>query len=155
MADGFSILEMVLALGVISLLCGVTVLSLGALRQEEKLGRVAHRLQREAREAMREAMISQQVRQVHLRADGFSGGGSPGAERWSRLPAGMRLEVQRWGEKGWRQPRKGETWEFAPGRPCEPLAVRLRGAEGSHALYFDALTAAPLREEIEIAGGAR
>lgn len=149
-ARAFTLLEVILAMLIATLIFGVGVMSLKGVDREGRIRRAAFRLEVVARTAMREALLRRRAQCVRLASDGFAAETAGGDWRWRRLPKGGLVEVQRWGERRWRKPQEGEAWWFRPGMPCEPLAVRLTLPEGRYEMSFDPLTGVGLEEGISV-----
>lgn len=146
----FTLLEVSLSLLIAVLILGVGAVSLKGIDRETQIRRVAGELAASARGAMRQSLWRREPVSIEFSGDGFKAGGLAGGARWRRLPEGGRLEIRRWGEVRWREPRDGESWWFRPGQPCEPLSVRLILAEGRHEMVFDPLTASVLEEGLTV-----
>jgi hypothetical protein len=90
------------------------------------------------REALFEAVSTQ--RPVRLALDGGLGGDGV-------------VQVRRFGERKFREARRGEFWEFSPTGICEPIEVRVESALGEIELAFDPLTGMAKRRGIIVKGG--
>jgi hypothetical protein len=92
-----------------------------------------------ARDNLLQAVKTQQLVTMPLTAGSFGTGSDFN---------GM-LKIRRAGERGFREPKRGETWEFSPTGICEPIEVRLSGPGGTVELAFDALTACAKRKSLD------
>jgi hypothetical protein len=146
----FTLLEVSIAIFIAMLILGVGVLSLRGIDHEAKIRVVSRELAANARSAMRDSLLRRETICIEFSADGFAGPGRAGRSPWRPLPKGGRLEIRRWGETRWREPRQGEVWWFRPGQPCEPIALRLTLREGRQEMVFDPLTASVLEERISV-----
>lgn len=141
-ASGFTLVEVIVALSVAMLVIGVAALSITAVNDENKLRRSASQIELTAREALLEAVSA--YHPVFLALDGslaLSEDSEPGV-----------VEVRRYGEKAFRQARKGEVWEFSPTGVCEPIEIRIMNRTGTIELGFDPLTGCARKKNITVNG---
>ncbi len=138
-SEGFTLLEVCIALTIAMLILGVSVLGITGVQEEQRLRETAAAIESSARNALLDAIARH--RPVHLGLDG----GLPGAE-------GGNVEVKRHGEEKFREPRTGEVWEFSPTGVCEPIEVRVTTASGVIELGFDPLTAVARKKNIIVNG---
>lgn len=138
-SEGFTLLEVCIALTIAMLILGVSVLGITGVQEEQRLRETAAAIESSARDALLDAIARH--RPVHLGLDG----GLPGAE-------GGNVEVKRHGEDKFREPRTGEVWEFSPTGVCEPIEVRVTTAAGVIELGFDPLTAVARKKNIIVNG---
>ena len=117
---------------------GVSVLSISGVQDENRLRRQATDIEETVREALFEAVSTQ--RPVRLALDGGLGGDGV-------------VQVRRFGERKFREARRGEFWEFSPMGICEPIEVRVESALGEIELAFDPLTGMAKRRGIIVKGG--
>ena len=117
---------------------GVSVLSISGVQDENRLRRQATDIEETVREALFEAVSTQ--RPVRLALDGGLGGDGV-------------VQVRRFGERKFREARRGEFWEFSPTGICEPIEVRVESALGEIELAFDPLTGMAKRRGIIVKGG--
>jgi len=136
---GFTLLEILSVLGLLTLILGVSVVSLSGIQDEDRLRRAASKIETTARESLLSALRSQQMVILPLTAGSLGG-----------TDFGARLEIRRVGEKAFRAPKRGEIWEFSPTGICEPIEVRLSGSGGTVELAFDALTACAKRKTLDL-----
>jgi prepilin-type N-terminal cleavage/methylation domain-containing protein len=134
----FTLLEVIVAMSIGLIVLGVSVLSISGVQDENRLRRQATDIEETVREALFEAVSTQ--RPVRLALDGGLGG--DGA-----------VQVRRFGERKFREARRGEFWEFSPTGICEPIEVRVESSLGEIELAFDPLTGMAKRRGIIVKGG--
>lgn len=120
------------------MLLGISTLAINGLQDEAKLKRAASQMETTARQSLQQAVMDQRLIEVALDAGAFGGDG--------------RLQVKRLGEKAFRNPSRGEVWEFSPTGVCEPLEIRLTSAGGVIELGFDPLTGCAVRKSVIVNG---
>lgn len=131
-------LEVLLALGVIAVLLGITVPyvseSFGKTTGEEAADDIAKAVQNVRNSALEKG----ESRQIALLENGMQ----PELDSIQavRLPVGWKLEVRRMTESKFRKPAKKEVWLFNSAGICEPLTLKLRGPKETVELLFDPLT---------------
>ena len=135
--QGFTLVEVIVALSIAMLLIGVAALSITAVNDENQLRRTASAIELSARDSLLQAVAESRPVQVDLAS--FGGG------------AGV-VEVRRYGEKVFREPKRGEVWEFSPTGVCEPVEVRITSEAGSIELGFDPLTGCARKRNIIVNG---
>jgi type II secretory pathway pseudopilin PulG len=131
-------LEVIVAMSIGLIVLGVSVLSISGVQDENRLRRQATDIEETVREALFEAVSTQ--RPVRLALDGGLGGDGV-------------VQVRRFGERKFREARRGEFWEFSPTGICEPIEVRVESALGEIELAFDPLTGMAKRRGIIVKGG--
>lgn len=132
---GFTLVEVCVAMAIAVLILGVATFSMAGLQGEVKLKRMASQVESLARESLLQAVMNQRVVTLDLQ-------GGLGTEG--------RLQVRRVGDKTFRQPVRGEVWEFSPTGICEPLDVRVSNEVGEIELGFDPLTGCAMRKEVRV-----
>lgn len=138
-ARGFTLFEVLLALGIVAVLLGVTVPMVMEAFGESETETVTRLVEESVFAAHASALEVGEARRLGLDDRGLVSlaQGIPHAE----LPEGWKLQVRRFSETRFRRPERGEYWEFNGAGICEPLALRLTGETGSVTLQFDPLTA--------------
>lgn len=121
-----------------SLILGVAVMGMAGLQSEAQLKKMAANVETAARESLLRAVMEQRPVQVD-----FSAGA---------LAADGKLQVKRYGDPRFRDPKRGEVWEFSPTGICEPVEVRVMNSVGVIELGFDALTGCVVRKSIIVTG---
>jgi len=139
---GFTLVEMLVALGITMLILGISIISIAGVQKEDQLRRAVSMIETTARENLLQAVSTQQLVTMSLTA-GFMG---------SAQDFGGKLEIRRVGERAFRAPKRGENWEFRPTGICEPIELRLTGPGGTVELAFDALTACAKRKTLDFKG---
>lgn len=165
---GFTLIEMVVTLFIITLLLGAATMSFQGLYDEGRIQTEATALKLAARQVMREAVETNSSYTITLGNTFFVVGptyslgmmdtiGDP--EDLQKQLRGRRhdfdhnitLMVKRWNELTYHPPREPfERWIFEPGGICEPLSIRLNYGEGYVAMEFSPLTAGVVDEELYV-----
>lgn len=159
---GFTLIEIVVSIFIITLIFGVATLSISSMQEEGKLKNEGIALKLAARKLMREAVDNNRSYSMTLAPNFFAVGPTYSANvlegsftglspeesmkqiRGERhqLEDGIQLWVQRWNEPMFRPPRKPfERWIFEPGGICEPLSLRLTYGDATMSMVFNPLTA--------------
>ncbi|CAN5248232.1 hypothetical protein BH23VER1_BH23VER1_32230 [soil metagenome] len=159
---GFTIVEIVITIFIVSLLLGLVVLGTGSIAGERRLREVTSELQQYARKARTQALLEQRAFQIVFTPSFFSvqalqqveegmefeqlflaeGGANRATEliRYT-LPEGVWIEVKHWNERELHPP-KPDTWVFEHSGICEPFTVRVSSPDGFIEMVFHPLTAA-------------
>ena len=138
-ARGFTLFEILLALGIVAVLLGVTVpMVMDSLRESGVEG-VSKLVEDAVQAAHASALDTGESRRLGLDDEGLISA-SPGIPD-AKLPEGWKLQVRRFTETRFRRPERGEFWEFNGAGISEPIALKLVGEEESVTLRFDPLTA--------------
>ena len=137
-ARGFTLFEILLALGIVAVLLGVTVPLVMESFGESASEGVAGRIEEAVQAARAGALETGEARRFGLDDRGLVSLSSSiaGVE----LPKGWKLQVRRFTETRFRRPERGEFWEINGAGICEPITLRLVGEEESTTLQFDPLT---------------
>jgi len=135
---GYTLLEVLLAIGVIAVLMGITVPYLADSFGKTPGEEIADTVARTVQDVRASAVEFGEARRISILETGLVPEISsiPPA----RLPGGWKLEVRRLTESRFRKPGKIESWGFNGAGICEPLALRLRCGNESVELAFDPLT---------------
>lgn len=137
--SGFTLLEILVVLGLLMMLFGVSIISISGIKEEDRLRRAVALIETTARQNLLQAVKEQKTVTLPLAAGSFGSGSDFG---------GL-LQIRRVGERSFREPKRNETWEFSPTGICEPIEVRLSGPGGTIELAFDALTACAKRKSLD------
>ncbi len=132
--SGFTLIEVCVAMAIAVVILGVATMALSGLQQEGALKRAAARIETQARQALLDAVTGQRSIEIALNAGALGGEG--------------RLQVRRYGETTFRDPKPGESWEFSSTGICEPIEVRLSSEAGVIELGFDPLTGCAKRKSV-------
>ena len=137
--QGYTLFEILLALGIVAVLLGISVPLITDSFRESEAESVAKLVEQTVQAAHSSALETGEAKRLGLNERGLvsRSAGIPDAE----LPKGWKLQVRRFTETRFRRPERGEFWEFNGAGICEPLALRLVGEEESTTLQFDPLTA--------------
>jgi prepilin-type N-terminal cleavage/methylation domain-containing protein len=133
--SGFTLIEVCVAMAIAVLILGIATLSMAGVQDEAQLKKMAARVERLARESLLQAVMKQRVVQISL-ADSFGAEGQ--------------LQIRRLGHKNFRQPHRGEVWEFNPSGVCEPVEIRITNDAGEIELEFDPLTGCTVKKEVRV-----
>lgn len=137
----YTLLEVLLALGVIAVLMGIAVPFLSQSFGKSQGDQLADEIAAAASAARSGAINESEARRIQLLEAGLA---SPSGS--VRLPKGWRLEVRRLTESKFRKPEKNEFWTFNSAGICEPLTLRLSGGNEVIEMSFDPLTGLVLEE---------
>jgi len=136
---GYTLFEILLALGIVAILLGVTVPMIISSYGDNAVEEIAGQLQSAVTAAQSAAINSGEARRLRVTEKGLLsiGSSTPSAE----LPKGWKLQIQRLTESKFRKPEKTEYWEFNSVGICEPVSFRIGKAGESLVVKFDPLTA--------------
>jgi prepilin-type N-terminal cleavage/methylation domain-containing protein len=138
-ARGYTLFEILLALGIVAVLLGIAVPMVSNSFQESESETVSKLVEQTVKSTHAAALETGEAKFLGLDERGLvsRSPGIPGAE----LPKGWKLQVRRFTETRFRPPERGETWEINGAGICEPISLKLGGEEESVVLQFDPLTA--------------
>jgi len=136
---GYTLFEILLALGIVAILLGVTVPMVISSYGDNAVEEIAGQLQSAVTATQSAAIDSGEARRLRVTENGLLsiGSSTPSAE----LPKGWKLQIQRLTEIKFRKPEKTEYWEFNSVGICEPVSFRIGKAGESLVVKFDPLTA--------------
>lgn len=139
---GYTLFEILLALGIVAVLLGISVPLVTDSFRESEAESVAKLIEQTVQATHSSALETGEARQLGLDERGLVSKSAeiPNAE----LPKGWKLQVRRFTETRFRRPERGEFWEFNGAGISEPLALKLTGEKESLVLQFDPLTAQAL-----------
>jgi len=147
--EGFTLLEVCVALAVATLVLGVAVLGLGGVAGEQALKQASHLVEAFVQDARSTAIREGRECVMVLTNEGIrTEGPAPLEVSFARF--GLTLDLRRSGEVEFRSPKKGETWSVRPRGVCEPLELRLRGERGYTEILFEPLTGFVARRKLTI-----
>ncbi len=138
-APGYTLFEILLALGIVAVLLGIAVPMVSNSFQESEAESVSKLVEQTVKATHSAALETGETKLLGLDERGLvsRSPGIPGAE----LPKDWKLQVQRFTETRFRRPERGETWEINGAGICEPISLKFGGKEESVVLQFDPLTA--------------
>ncbi|MCA1962368.1 MAG: hypothetical protein LDL31_00310 [Prosthecobacter sp.] len=141
----FTLLEVILVMGVMMLVIGVGAGSFAYFEMEDPLEAPAQKLGQMSKFALNTAVLQHRSMMIGFDKTGFGilGQASGAIPRFTHGKE-MRILIHRWGGRGW-EPAEGQIWHFGEQGICEPLMVRFETAEGSREVKFQALTGAIVR----------
>ncbi|MFZ4599462.1 MAG: hypothetical protein ACOYNN_12525 [Terrimicrobiaceae bacterium] len=144
-AGGYTLLEILLALGLVAILLGVTIPMVAGGFGTTPADEATESLSRTASAARTSALESSESRRLFVTEKGLSADldAIPKAD----LPPGWKLQVRRMTESKFRKPNKGEFWEFNGAGICEPVTFLVGDGLESVTLTFDPLTALVVPDE--------
>ena len=137
--SGYTLFEILLALGIVAILLGVTVPMIVSSYGESATEEIARQLQSAATSAHNAAIDSGEARRLRVTERGLFSSGSSIAS--AELPKGWKLQIQRLTESKFRKPEKTEYWEFNSVGICEPVSFRIGKGGESLIVKFDPITA--------------
>lgn len=126
---GFTLLEMMIVLFIISLLSGVAVVSFNSVSREQEVRRPALEFQKLVREAVRRAAATEEPQIIVFDKKGFAmrfrndTGDNLAWQHRVDIPVEMTLSLRRFGADKFAA-AAGQRLVIAPGGLCEPLSAR-------------------------------
>lgn len=144
-AAGYTLFEILLALGVVAILLGVSVPYIAESFGRSPADEAGDALARTALATRAAAIDKGEARRLAIFERGLKPdlGSIPSAE----LPAGWKLEIRRMTDSKFRKPAKREIWEFNAAGICEPVSFRLTNGHETSTVSFDPLTALLISDE--------
>jgi prepilin-type N-terminal cleavage/methylation domain-containing protein len=141
---GYTLFEILLALGIVAVLLGITVpMLMNSFGTSE-----SERVTQEIEKVVQAAHLGSQDKGEPLRLQILDNGISGGKQLPSfNLPRDWKLQVRRFTENRFRKPEKLEFWEFNSAGICDPLELRLVNKNASVVLKFDPLTALLIEDD--------
>ena len=140
----YTLFEVLLALGIIAVLLGVTVPLITSSWRTSPTEQIVQEIEKTVQAAHLKALETGEARRLKLADSGLRGGdGIPATQ----LPKGWKLQLMRFTENRFRKPQRDEYWEFNGAGICDPLALRIANKDESLILKFDPLTASILTDE--------
>jgi prepilin-type N-terminal cleavage/methylation domain-containing protein len=166
----FTLMEILVALAIVSLIVAAGFISMRSLNDEEQLRRPFGKLRELAKIAWQRSIQEQRAWQIRFMPDHFvleprqvareedrqlfqqadEALGRSSGVRVEQLPPGIGVEIRHWGDERWYRPRP-DVWVFEHSGICEPVAVRFVSEVGSLGAQFDPLTASVIEEYFEAA----
>ena len=153
---GFTLLEIVLVVMILTLAVGLSVPFFSDYLNEERLREPARELELFARTARSNAVITGKATRIIFDPDGFQlvvasppavedeefaePDSEEEAEYAHRLAGDIKIEFLSWLDQKWRVPEDAH-WVFQPTGVCEPITVRLSRGDSWIELDFNPLTA--------------
>lgn len=141
---GYTLFEVLLALGIIAILLGVTVPLITNSWNPSPSEEIARTIEKSVQDAHKKALETGEARRLRLGESGLVGEGGIAS---AQLPKGWKLQVRRFTENRFRKPQRDEFWGFNGAGICDPLELRIVGKEESIVLKFDPLTALIVTDE--------
>ncbi len=144
-SGGYTLLEILLAIGVIGILLGFTVPLIGGSFGPSPGEEAQEALSRSAAAARREALRDGEPRRLQILERGLSS--ELDAIPRATLPDGWTLQLRRLTETKFRRPGTNEIWEFSSAGICEPITFLMGDGLESVTITFDPLTALVVPDE--------
>ncbi len=146
---GFTLLEMVVVLAIISILAGIAVVSFDGINQERAMREPVIAFEDLTMEAMTRANLHEKPLVIVFGKSGMllssrSSTGAVGRGNYQReisFPAGMTLFLRRFGQTVF-QPSEGQRLFIAPGGICEPVSARFQRGSSWIEVTLDPLSGA-------------
>jgi len=162
-SPGFSLLEMIIALFILTLLLGMAVLSTRNVLADEEIRAAVRELQLFAKTARNHAAEINRSQELVLDADSWTlqstsliksaKESSPGEikEEYTsyKLPSGIRWKVKPWGSDQWETP-KNLAWIFSSTGLCAPHRFRFERNNSWMEFSINPLTANPQQEDFNL-----
>jgi prepilin-type N-terminal cleavage/methylation domain-containing protein len=134
----YTLLEVLLALGVVAILLGITIPYLSDSFRKSPGEEAADDMAKAVQGVRNSALEKGEARQFAVFENGIQPEIGSVPPVW--LPKGWRLEIRRMTESKFRKPVKKETWSFNGAGICEPVAFKIVGPKESVEILFDPLT---------------
>ena len=134
----YTLLEVLLALGVVAVLLGITVPFLADTFGRSPGEETADAIAKEVQSLRNSALEKGEARQFAVFENGLQPEIDSVEAVW--LPKGWKLEIRRMTESKFRKPAKKERWLFNGAGICEPVTFKLRGPKETIEILFDPLT---------------
>ncbi len=141
---GFTILEIVMVMAVVTLLIGAAIPEISGMVRAERLKAPARELEGMAITARYQALAEQRPYQIILSQKGFrlerlGDAKTGGVVATYDLADDIALELATWPEEKWSQPRQ-HVWYFPPSGLCEPIRIMFRKGEAYFYQKYSAVT---------------
>lgn len=136
----FTLLEVILVMGVMMLVIGVGAGSFAYFEMEDPLEEPVQKLGQMSKLALNTAVLQHRGMMIGFDKESFGivGEGGGTLARYSHGKQ-VRVLIRRWQGKGW-EPAEGQVWHFGEQGICEPVVIRFENAEGFREVKFHALT---------------
>ncbi|MEI6492844.1 MAG: type II secretion system protein [Verrucomicrobiota bacterium] len=140
----YTLLEVLLALGVVAVLLGITIPYFAESFRKSPGEELADEMAKAVQGMRNSALEKGEARQFAL----FENGIRPEIDSVNAvwLPKGWKLEIRRMTESKFRKPAKREMWTFNGSGICEPVTFKLRGPKEMFEILFDPLTGLVIEE---------
>lgn len=141
---GYTLFEILLALGIVAVLFGVTIPMLLNSFGTSESENVITGIEKAVLEAHRSAEENGKTLRFQILEGGLNGGSAISSVE---LPKGWKLQIKRFNENRFRKPEKFDFWEFNTLGICDPLELRILHGNESIILRFDPLTSLILPDD--------
>jgi prepilin-type N-terminal cleavage/methylation domain-containing protein len=154
---GYTLIEIIIVVFIISLLVGVGVMNFDGLAQEQELRKPVLEFKDLAAEAVRRATLYERPQVLIFDKTGVvmplrvprAGDDTPVRVRRSTLPPGMSLSLRRFGAEKF-APAEGQRLIISPSGLCEPLTARFERGQSWFEVTLDPLTGAAKEERMVV-----
>jgi len=142
--SGFTILEIVIVLAIVTLLVAAATPEISGMLLAEKLKAPARELEAMAITARCNALAEQRPHQIVLQPDGFrlerlGEGKDRGVLSTFQLSKDVVFEMASWPEEKWGPPKQ-HVWYFPTSGLCEPIRVMFRKGDSYFSQKYSAVT---------------
>ncbi len=143
--SAYTLLEVLLAIGVVAILLGVTVPLFSGAFGSSEVEQIEQAFTKSAQAARNSALDKGEARRFQITKNGLVSS-SPDISA-ATLPEGWSLQIRRLTDRKFRRPEKTDFWEFNSAGICEPVTFLIGNGSESTTLAFDPLTALLLPDE--------
>ena len=134
----YTLLEVLLALGVVAVLLGITIPYLSDSFRKSTGEELSDAMAKAVQAVRNSALEKGEARQFAVFENGIQPEIRSVPPVW--LPKGWKLEIRRMTESKFRKPVKKEMWSFNGAGICEPVTFKISGPKETVELLFDPLT---------------
>jgi type II secretion system protein H len=128
--SGFTLLEVIIVMGLIATLIGLATLSFASLENTDPLTNLADKLTSMAKQANRAAIVQGRPIIIAFEKNSFQFTSANSSDSTVNLPEGTRINYQRWNGGTKFSPTKDLNWTFHPTGICEPLRFQFIADDG-------------------------
>jgi type II secretory pathway pseudopilin PulG len=138
---GFTILELIIVIGLMIVLIGLAALSFASLENTDELTGSSDKLIRMAKMANRAAIVQGRPIVIVFDKEQFGFADGEGGDLGTcTLPEGMKVNFQRWNGGRKFLSANGLVWKFFPTGLCDALRFQFISPKGTVELGFNPLT---------------
>lgn len=137
---GFTMLEIVVVLSIMTLVIGIGFASFAILDDEDPFEQPAQKLTQMSRFAIHASVLQQRAMTIAFDKKGFGILGSTVPEgAYYAVPGNMKVRIHRMGGRDWEK-AEGHFWRFGEQGICEPVKIRFESPDGVREMKFHPLT---------------
>lgn len=150
--DGFTLVEIVVALIIVALIVAAVIPLDSAYQREGEMREPARELIVLAKTARADAIRFAQPTAVFFSTNGLAlqRAGETEPQAAYTFPQGMQCELRPWEAAKWIRPTNEVAWVFQPSGICEPITVRFTKGDAFFEVQIDPLTAGVAEESYSI-----